>query len=171
MNFRNLRITAGTVVLGIFLCVPFASNAQISTPPQDSHGVAVPKSSTQPPMRDRMTRRARPRRQLKRLTRMLHLTPDQQHKMLPILQQRNQQMRAIHNNASLNPQERRQQMRQLMMTTRGKLEAVMTDSQKQQFEQKMQQRRQRMQQRRGMQPGNGQNQPATNGGGQGSPQQ
>ena len=85
-----------------------------------------------------------PKRQLRHLTQMLNLTGDQQKQMLPILQDQRKRMESLRNDPNLGPQQRRAQMRDAMMETHQKLEAIMTDSQKQQFEQDMQQRRQRM---------------------------
>jgi hypothetical protein len=62
--------------------------------------------------------------------------------MLPILQDQNKQMRAMRNDTSLSPAQRRDQSRTLMQDTHQKLEAIMTDSQKQQFEQMIEQRSQ-----------------------------
>ena len=94
------------------------------------------------------------KRQLKRMTKQLNLTPDQQQQMLPILQDQHAKMKAMHEDTSLTPQQRREQGRTLMQDTHQKLEAIMTDSQKQQFEQTMQQRRQRMHDRMGQGSGN-----------------
>jgi len=65
--------------------------------------------------------------------------------MLPILQDQQTQMEAMRNNTSLTQQQRHEQMRTLMQGTNQKLEAVMNDSQKQQYEQSLQQRREHMQ--------------------------
>ena len=136
-------MTTGAAVLGMAMCLPLAMRAQITTPPQESQGVAVPKPESQTEM-GRQRRRPNARRQLKRLTARLNLTADQQQQILPILQQRDKQMRAIHDDSSLQPQQRRQQMRDLMQGTRQKLEAVLTDSQKQQYEDMMKRGRERM---------------------------
>lgn len=93
-------------------------------------------------------RRWSAQRQLKHMTKTLNLTADQQQQMLPILQDLHSKMKGMHENTSLSPQQRREQGRTLMQDTNQKLEAIMTDSQKQQFEQQMQQRHQRMRDRR-----------------------
>lgn len=151
MNSRTIftRTTMGVAVLGMALCVPAAMLAQ-GTPPSDSQAMSGQQANPgeQPMMRHR--RPPSPKRQLRRMTRMLNLTPDQQQKMLPILRERNKRMEAIRNNSALSPEQRRQQMRDTMMDTHRKLEAIMTDSQKRQFEQEMQQRRQRRMGRGGM---------------------
>lgn len=130
----------GVTVLSFALCVPAAMLAQ-STPPPDSSAMATSQSGA---MTMHRHRRMSPQRRLKRMTKMLNLTADQQQQMLPILQDQQQQMKSMHEDTSLSPEQRRQQGRTLMKDTNQKLEALMTDSQKQQYEQHMQQRRDHM---------------------------
>lgn len=156
MNHRKIftRISTGTAILGIVLCIPAAMLAQdTSSPPPDSQGMAGQQSNPgEQPMRHGY--RQSPKRELQRLTKMLNLTADQQQQMLPILQDQRKQMESIRSNTTLSSEQRRQQMRAAMMDSHQKLEAVMTDSQKQQYEQEMQQRRDRMR-NRGMDQGDG----------------
>jgi len=103
-------------------------------------------------------RRRSAKHQLKQLTKELNLTPEQQQQMLPILQDQHKKMKAMKEDTSLSPQQRREQARTTMQDTHQKLEAIMTDSQKQQFEQTMQQRREHWQNHHhrmnnGMEPG------------------
>ena len=149
MNPRKLftRMSTGVVVLGVALCVPAAMLAQDTAPPPQGTAGQQSNPGAQPmgPMgRMRHHHPPSPERQLRHLTKMLNLTPDQQKQMLPILQDQHKRMDTVRNNTALSPQERRQQMRAAMMDTHQKLEALMTDTQKQQFEQAMQQRRNRM---------------------------
>lgn len=94
------------------------------------------------------------RRRLKHLTKMLNLTPQQQQQMLPILQDQQKQMRAMREDSSMTPQQHRAKMQECMRSTHQKLKALMTDSQKQKFDQAMQRMHQRMQ-KRGMGMGTG----------------
>ncbi len=144
MNSRKLFrfMGAGSAVLGLALCVPAALLAQST----DSTQTAPPPPTAQSGMG--MHHRPSAKRQLRRMTKQLNLTSDQQQQMLPILQDRNKQMKAMHDDTSLSPQQRRQQTRTLMQDSNQKMEAVMTDSQKQQFEQMQQQRHEKMQNRR-----------------------
>lgn len=153
MNPRKLftRMSTGVAVLGMALCVPSAMLAQApasqGTTDQQPGPGQRPMWHRHPPS---------PRRQLRHLTKMLNLTADQQQQMLPILQEQHRRMDATHNNTALNRQERRQQMRAAMRDSHEKLEALMTETQKQQFEQVMQQRRDRMRNRgMGTQQGGG----------------
>ncbi len=172
MNSRKVftRMSTGVAILGVALCVPAAMLAQDTAPAPPAQGMAGQQSNpgAQPmgPMRRR--RPPSPQRQLHHLTKMLNLTADQQQQMLPILRDQRKQMDAIHNNDALNRQERRQQMRAAMMDTHAKLEALMTETQKQQFEQAMQQRRDRMR-NRGMGPWQGGGTPPPPPGGQNAP--
>lgn len=75
-----------------------------------------------------------PDRQLQHLTRMLDLTSDQQDKIKPLLQERQQKMQALFQDQSLAPEDRRTQARTIMEGTNNSIKAVLTDDQKQKFE-------------------------------------
>lgn len=164
MNQRKLfsSMSVSAAILGIALCVPAAMQAQDTTPQQQSQQAPPPNSGM--PMRPHHP--PGPKRQLRHLTKVLNLTADQQQQMLPILRERDKQMRAIHENTSLTPQQQHQQMRTLMLDTRQKMEAVMTDSQKQQFEQMQQNMRGRRMRQNGPPPAGS----SPDSGGQNSPQ-
>lgn len=135
-------LAAGVAVLAIGLCLPANLRAQgTDTPSQTTNGVAAPHPNQQPEMAGDVAHPRGPQRQLKRLTRMLNLTQDQQRQMLPILKNRRQRMKEIRKNTALSPQQRREQVRSLRMHTRQKMEAVMTDAQKKQFESMRRQKR------------------------------
>ncbi len=98
-----------------------------------------------------------PHKQLERLTKMLNLSPDQQKQILPILRERDWQM---------------QKMMHKQKEFKWKMEAVLTDAQKQQFDAMLAARRKRMrehwqqmQQQEGASPANGAqpSSPASNG--------
>ena len=82
-----------------------------------------------------------PSQQLKRLTKRLNLTPDQQNQLLPILTDRQQQMSTLRGDTSLSGQERRAKARTLRQDFDSKIKAVLNDSQKQQYEQLRQHRK------------------------------
>lgn len=142
MNCRKRfhLMSAGAAILGIALCVPAAMLAQTTEQPQDSNAAQTGSQSGMSMHHHRPSAK----RQLKRMTKMLSLTADQQQQMLPILQDQQSKMMAMHNDTSMSPDQRREQRKTLMMDTHQKLEAIMTDSQKQQFEEHMQQRHSRM---------------------------
>jgi len=95
-----------------------------------------------------------PDAQLQRMTRQLGLSADQQTQIRPILVDRQQKMEAVWQNQSLSQQDRRSQMMSIRQDSNAKIEAVLTDQQKQKFEE--------MQERHGRHGGQG--------GGEGEPQ-
>ena len=86
-----------------------------------------------------------PQRQIARLSRKLQLTPDQAAKIEPILQNRQQQMQQLRADNTLAPRDRRAKMRSIMQDSNTQLQAVLTDNQKQQYQQMEQQAMQRRQ--------------------------
>lgn len=86
-----------------------------------------------------------PQRQIARLSRKLQLTPDQAARIEPILRNRQQQMQQLHADTTLAPRDRRAKMRTIMQDSNNQLQAVLTDSQKQQYQQMLQQAMQQRQ--------------------------
>ncbi|OOG49859.1 hypothetical protein [Rhodanobacter sp. C01] len=86
-----------------------------------------------------------PQRQITRLSRKLQLTPAQAAKIEPILQSRQQQMQQLRADNTLAPRDRRTKMRSIMQDSDTQLQAVLSDSQKQQYQQMQQQAMQRRQ--------------------------
>jgi PBP1b-binding outer membrane lipoprotein LpoB len=76
-----------------------------------------------------------PAKAAKHLGRQLGLSQDQVSQIQPIIADRQQQVQTIRNDASLTPRDRRMKMHGVMEDSRNKIEALLTDSQKQQFEQ------------------------------------
>jgi protein CpxP len=89
-----------------------------------------------------------PDRQVKMLTKKLDLTADQQTQIRSILTDRQQQFESIRNDSSLAPKDRHEKMRSLREESENKIKGVLTDSQKQTYDQMQQEMRERMQQRR-----------------------
>ena len=143
---RILPVAGLSFALALFLSCSSTMHAQdnSSAPPPQSDN-ATPQPGQQGQMRHH---RPSAERQVKRMTRTLNLTSDQQQQILPILQNRNQQMRALWSNSSLSPQDRHTQMRSLSDASNQKVEAVLTDTQKQQYEAMLAKNRQRMEEHR-----------------------
>lgn len=87
--------------------------------------------------------RANPNRQARRLGRELNLSKDQVAQIKPILADRVQQMQALRADTSLAPADRRAKAQSIMQDSKTKIEAVLNDQQKQQFEQLLAQRQAR----------------------------
>jgi protein CpxP len=93
-------------------------------------------------------RHADPTRQVRMLTKRLSLSSQQQDQLLPILKDREDQVRNVMNDASLSKKDQHAKMQTIREDSKTKIEALLTDSQKQQYQQMEQQMHDRMQQRR-----------------------
>jgi len=75
-----------------------------------------------------------PDAQLKHMTKALDLTADQQTQIKPILESQQQQMMALHEDQSMSRDDRFAKMKAIHEDSRGKIEAVLNDTQKQKYE-------------------------------------
>lgn len=82
-----------------------------------------------------------PDRMAKHLGKKLNLSNDQVAQIKPVLEDRAQQMQSLRADTSLSQQDRRNKAHQIMQDSNTKIEAVLNDTQKQQFEQMLQARR------------------------------
>ncbi len=85
-----------------------------------------------------------PARQAKRMAKKLGLSADQQSQLLPILANRNQQAAALRADTTLSPQERHAKMLSLRQDSDAKINAILTDAQKQQYEAMKQEQHERV---------------------------
>ncbi len=130
-------------ILSLALSTVFGVGAALAAP-QTQEQPAEPQSNQATHEQHRMD----PNRQIQRLTKRLNLTADQQNQILPILTERQQQMQSILNDSSLSAKDRHAKMRTVREDSETKIKAVLTDSQKQTWDQMQQQRREHMQQQR-----------------------
>jgi len=116
---------------GLFaLCVILGAGLALAAPlPQEAPAVAP------------AGHRADPSQQLRRLTKKLNLTSEQQGQLLPILTDRQQQMTALLNDGSLSAQDRHAKARTLREDSDSKIKAVLNDQQKQEYQQMREHRR------------------------------
>jgi Spy/CpxP family protein refolding chaperone len=119
-SFRRFAL-AGLLVAGLTAGSAFAQDTTPATPPTAKQS--------------RPMRAPDPDRQLKHLTKALNLTADQQNQIKPILTDRQQQMQNLRSDPSLSPKDKRAKMMGIRQDSQSKLEAVLNDQQKQQFEQ------------------------------------
>jgi hypothetical protein len=97
-----------------------------------------------------------PAQQLERMTKRYNLSADQQTQLKPILALQQQQMQALRGDSSLSSEERMAKMQSIRADSNKKIEAVLNDDQKKQFEEDQQRMQERMQQRmQGGGPGGG----------------
>jgi Spy/CpxP family protein refolding chaperone len=76
-----------------------------------------------------------PENRLKMLTEKLNLTDDQQTKIKPLLEDESSQMKAIHSDSSLTPQDQRAKMKSVHESTTEKINAVLTPEQQTKWKQ------------------------------------
>jgi periplasmic protein CpxP/Spy len=104
-----------------------------------------------------------PGREVQHLTHMLSLTADQQKGVTTILQQQEQQIRALQNNQTANAETtveaRRTQIEQIRDESNTKISALLDDTQKTKFNQWIEERKAAMARRQGQAAGQTQAQP------------
>jgi protein CpxP len=133
-----------TFILGALLSTGVVF-AQLQAAPADQQPTA------QAPAGAGMHGPADPAKEAKRMGKELGLTKDQVAQIQPILQDRETQMQALRADTSLQQPDRRTKAKGIMEDSKGKIEAVLNDQQKQQFEQMLAARKAKHQQQ-GQQP-------------------
>jgi protein CpxP len=96
-----------------------------------------------------------PAQQLEGMTKRYNLSADQQTQLKPILASQQQQMQALRGDSSLSREDRMTKMQSIRADTKTKIEAVLNDDQKKQFEADQQRMQERMQERGGQGGGPG----------------
>ncbi len=129
---KGFCLLAMSSLLGIGAAMGATQDQQAAPAPQEGHGPR---------------RQMDPEQQVKMLTKRLNLTSDQQAKLLPILTDQKQQFESIRNDSSLAQKDRFQKMHAVREDSDTKIQALLTDSQKQAYTQMKAEMRERMQQR------------------------
>jgi protein CpxP len=111
-----------------------AVQAQSAEPAGDSPSMQAPRKTPDP------------QHQTARLSRLLQLTPEQAAQIEPILQSRDQQIQQVR---SEGPGGGHGKMRAIMQDTNTQIQAILTDSQKQKYQQMVQQMMERRQAKKG----------------------
>jgi periplasmic protein CpxP/Spy len=144
-----------SIAIGLFLSAGLAI-AQAPARNQPDQPAAAQDAQQQPlagenapPMQQQPGRRPHahnPARVAHRLGRQLGLSQEQVQQIRPIIANRQQQMASLRADSTLTQEDRRAKARGIMQDSRNQIEALLTDTQKQQYEQMLAQRRsQRMQ--------------------------
>ncbi|MDI3253604.1 MAG: hypothetical protein QJR10_02295 [Bacillota bacterium] len=124
-------------LLGFGMTAAFAQDAASQQAPTEA-----------PPMHGPRHQMGNPDAQLAHLTKALGLTSDQQTQIKPLLESQQQQIQQVRQDSTLSRQDKMSKVQSIHEDTKGKIEAVLNDQQKQKYEamqQRMQQRRQGMQ--------------------------
>jgi hypothetical protein len=166
-----MRIFAPSVLVGVALI--FGAGAGFAQE-QPAAGAPPPGASSQAPAQDTQTPppapdmqgapmpARNPQRQARMLAKKLALTPDQESQIEPILADRIQRTQSLRADSTLTPRDRRARARGIAEDADGKINAILNDTQKQQYAQlkqemkeKRQERKQQMQQGDTAAPPNG----------------
>ena len=114
-----------TTVLGL--------SAAFATPQTTAPGTS--QNETTPAAKSHLAgRRADPNQQIQRLTKHLRLTADQQSQILPILSERRQQLTSLRSDSSLSPSDRHAKVKEVLQSSSDRIKAVLTDGQRQKYE-------------------------------------
>jgi protein CpxP len=140
---NQINATKATIVLGALLSasVMFAQAPNSSV--DSSQAPAANPTQAAPSQPGDQHRNFSPQRFAAHLGQRLSLSSDQVAQITPILTARQQQMQTLRADASLSEQDRHTKAHAIMQDTNSKIEALLTDPQKQQFEQILAQRRAR----------------------------
>jgi protein CpxP len=130
-----MRSLFSTVALGSALVLGLSGNALLA---QDQS--APPAASAQSPA-PRPAHAPNPRHQAKKMAKTLGLTPDQVSKIEPILADRDQQVQSLRSDTTLASSDRKAKMHGIRQESDTRIEAILNDTQKQQYEQIKQSRK------------------------------
>ena len=132
---RFAALTLGLAIAGA-ACAQAQDNSSAATP---AHAAPSEQGRRAPD----------PQQQLQRLTKQLQLSADQQAKIGPILQQRDQQMQALRADTSLSQADRRAKLMTLAQDSGKQIDAVLTPAQRDQLKAMREKAMERAQERRG----------------------
>jgi len=131
------RTTKATIILGALL----SASVMFAQAPDSNQTPAANAPQSAPAQPGNHHRNFDPSQFAAHLGKRLNLTSDQVAQITPILTARQQQMQTLRADASLSVQDRHTKAHAIMQDTNSKIEAVLNDQQKQQFEQMLAQRR------------------------------
>jgi len=133
------RHTMHTRTISMLLGAVLATGAALAQAPDQSQPSSAAQATQTTKVREHKA--PNPDRMAKHLGKRLSLSSDQVAQIKPVLEDRTQQMQALRADTSLSQQDRRNKAHQIMQDSNSKIEAVLNDTQKQQFEQMLQDRR------------------------------
>lgn len=141
-RFRNLALT-GMLTAALAGGAAFAQDSSPQQAPPPPPPGTMQSSAMQAGPGGRHHHMMSPDRQLKHLTKKLNLSADQKSQIKPILESCQQQIQQLRQDQSTTGPDRRAKMKSINEDTHSKIEAVLNDTQKQQFQQMMQNKMQR----------------------------
>jgi periplasmic protein CpxP/Spy len=130
-----MNTTKATILLGVLL----SAGMVLAQAPDSSQTPSI--NATTPTQSGAQHRNFDPAQQAARLSKRLGLNSDQVAQIQPILADRQQKVQTLRADTSLSQQDRHTKVHAIMQASDSKIEAVLSDTQKQQFEQMLVQRR------------------------------
>ena len=144
-----MRIFSPSLVLGAALIAGLSGGALLAQDQSQPAAGAAPAASSQAPTDATPRHAPDPHRMANRMAKKLGLSADQKAKLEPILADRMQQMQAVRADTTLAPADKHAKMQSIGQSSESQIEAILTDPQKQQFEQMKQSRKTERQQQGG----------------------
>jgi protein CpxP len=138
-----MRISFPSTLLGFVLLSGLTGNSLLAQD-QTSAGVASTPTSNASPTHPHKA--PDPQHQAIKMAKKLGLSSDQTAKIEPILADRAQRVQEVRSNTNLAPSDRKAQLHGITRDSNSKIEAILTDTQRQQYEQMKQDRRAKRQQ-------------------------
>jgi Spy/CpxP family protein refolding chaperone len=132
-----MNATKATIVLGALL----SAGMLLAQAPDANQTPAANAPQAAPAQPGYQHHNFDPAQQAQHLGQKLGLSSDQVAQITPILADRRQQMQTLRADTSLSEQDRHAKARAIMEQSNSKIESVLTDTQKQQFEQMLAERR------------------------------
>ena len=130
-----MRIFSQPLVFGAVLAVAVSCNAVLAQDQgQPAANTTSPAASQAPSSDAQQPHAPDPTRQAKRLANQLSLSPDQQSKLEPILANRDQLIQNTRADSTLAPREKRATIQGIRQDSDVKIESLLTETQKQQYE-------------------------------------
>jgi len=127
----------------------FAFAAALCSPAFAQQNAPAPAGNTPPAAGNHNMHAFDAQSQLQRLSKQLQLTSDQQAKIGPMLQQRDQQMQSLQGDSSLKPADRRAKAMSIMQDTQSQIGGVLTPEQRDKWKAMREKAMERMQEKRG----------------------
>jgi periplasmic protein CpxP/Spy len=120
-----MRNFFSSIALGSVLVVGLSGNVLLAQDQSAPPPASAPRPAHVP----------NPRHQVKKMAKQLGLTPDQVAKIEPILADRDQQVQGLRSDTTLAPSDRKAKMHGIRQASDTRVEAILNDTQKQQYEQ------------------------------------
>ena len=119
VNVFRLKVVTFMLLATVTFAVALAQSSSSGTQQSTTAGQAA--------------RQERTHDRLEWLSKELNLSDEQKEKLKPILQDEAKQMRTVHEDSSLTPDQKRDKIRQIRKTFRPQIQAVLTPEQQEKF--------------------------------------